>query len=224
MSLLALVILSSCTPDQVNPQNGATLQGKRTAPESAESLSPSSPYHIALLPLCGSLDSTNLVTSGGVTNVNYCGFTPCTGPTPEWGMASYMYGETPTGDNGFELNIEMAPNWYVKRGFVKLGAAADFTLQNGIPQIDATWSVKDVTPINTCHWQFDMDNMPQDFFVACKLEIGMLDFFNGWDNLSETEVWIFNSGFAGANPSPSAFLNPYSAIPCSNSAVRDGIN
>lgn len=211
LAMLVTAALWSCSPDNVSPNEGTT------ASNGSPTLAGDGVAHPTVPNVCGDSVSFNLVDEGGNASINYCGAFPCDSANPiPWGTVTCF-----NTDSALYFNIEMAFGWYIELNNSFIGLAEDMNMVNGIPQPEAGWTTRTVSPAVNSYQigiPFGDLNLTDCAMIASRFSVVKLDFFGGTDQQSRRNLWLHNTMWndpneAWANTS-SMMVYPYCGLAC----------
>ena len=183
-ALSLICFLWSCQADQVEPGTNENSTVKSVSDGHA---------HPVLDPECSPRIAYPLMDLGGGLNVNYFGpFGNPTNPPTPWGTVTLV-----NNDEYLALEIDLAYGWYVDWTQTFIGNDSSMSISNGIPVVDNSWISDDVDPmLNTAETWIPLSSLSSsNLDWSMRLSIVRMDFFQGVDMSSRTELWAFNSGW-----------------------------
>lgn len=190
-ALALVVVLSSCSSDQVDPAGSGSMQ--RDTPVLAGQAE--NQPDVALE--CSDRVVYPLVDGGGGSNVNYHGTSGGSASNPvDWGIATLV-----NTDQELVVEIDLASGWYVEHTEIFTGMESEIVIQNGIPQVGETWLVADVNPlVNATQLRVGLPLSPGECFnPVIGLSVVQYDYALGIDENSRTQLWLKNPSWD--NPS-----------------------
>ena len=223
LMLATAMVLFSCKPESVNPNSSASNNDTPTLAGAAGDVHPN------LDPECSNRVPFVLAKAGGGMDVDWSEFgTPPPG-TP-WGSGEMFNGMDENGIEQLAINFTAAFSWSILSCDYLLDEPSNIQIdQNtGLPMLTSVnaWNNKQLTAGGVNAWQlrYDLTNAPACYNVAVRLTIGKLDFFNGINQNSITEIWIFDPNWAAAQSAgnaetASAYLTNWCTAPCGSPAV-----
>lgn len=189
IAVVFLLSLWSCTADSVEP-------GVTSSDNSANLVSNGHP-HPVISPECSPRVVCPLMDESGGLDVNYFGpFGTNTGNPDPWGAVTVV-----NSDSNLVMEIDLAYGWYLDVAETFIGQESLISLVNGIPTVDNTWEETNVTPlVNTTEIWTPIASLPSTCFdFAVRLSVVRMDFFQGIDPLSRTNLWVYNSAWNDPN-------------------------
>ena len=187
-ALSILCLLWSCQAEDVNPGQSEVSKVKTFA---------DSQSHQVIEPECSPRVAYPLMDLNGGTNVSYFGpFGNPTNPPTPWGSVTLV-----NSDEDLALEIDLAYGWYVDWVQTYIGDDSAMAITNGIPVVDNSWLVNDVDPmVNSTEIWVPLSSLQSaDVDWSMRLSIVRMDFFQGIDQGSRTEVWAYNSAWNDPN-------------------------
>lgn len=183
-ALVLVCFLWSCTPEHVTPNNSVSTTNN--SPSVVADVS----SHPAIEPECSPRIAFPLMDEAGGIDVNYFGplATPPSGSNP-WGAVTVV-----NSDEDLVMEIDMAFGWYVDAAEVFIGPESDINIASGLPVVESGWLQMDVNPlVNATEISIPIESISDDCFnFAMKLNVVQLDFFQGLDESSRTNLWVNN--------------------------------
>ncbi len=213
LACLGAIVLTSCQPEVVGPQSN---QDSPSSPD----LQANYNVHPELFPMCGEADYVKLMSEDGSLNVNYCGFLPCSGTTPEWGTVAIRHGMNENEELTFAVDAQLAFGWVITEVAINYGNSNNWALVNGMPDVNSNWEIEAVNPVvNSLQFR-----RPAQLFQGCnditvRFKVGQFSFFGGLDQSSERYLWIQNPEWNGSHTSNSLVITPYCVQDCNAPAA-----
>ncbi len=201
-AIALLFVMYGCTPDSVAP--GSSVQTEGDTPLLFGSGHP----HPVIEPACSPRVVYSLIDESGGMDVNYFGpFGNNTGTPVPWGAVTVV-----NSDSDLVMELDLAYGWYVEKAETFMGLGSGVGLQNGIPSVDTTWIRTDVSPlVNATEIWTPISDLPATCFDFCmRICVVRMDFFQGIDQASRTNLWIYNSEWN--NPASPALNSPCFAM------------
>ncbi len=218
LMLATAMVLFSCKPESVNPNSNASAEETPTLAGAAGDVHPN------LDPECSTRIPYVLAKAGGGMDVDWSEFGAPPAGTP-WGGGEMFNGIDENGAEALAMNFTLAFGWSILSCDYLLDAPSDIMIdQNtGLPVLTNVneWNNTQLPTGGVNAWQlrWDLTNAPSCYNVAVRLTIGKLDFFQGVNQNSITEIWVFDPAWATAQASgtaetQSAYLTNWCTVPC----------
>ncbi|WP_456438593.1 HYR domain-containing protein [Psychroserpens sp.] len=159
-----------------------------------------------------------LARSNGGTEIDYCGFFPCSGPQPNWGDITIMQ-DTNDLTISIQMNSTIGAEWYVENLRYYLAPDANFnTNANGTPIEDVNWTTIIPPSIPASYTiTISLIDVPTDACYALGIVVGAVqkNFLGNPNAASRRDLYAFSP----TSTNQSVFLPDYCAVPCGTSST-----
>ncbi|EDP69838.1 CHU large protein; uncharacterized [Flavobacteriales bacterium ALC-1] len=154
-----------------------------------------------------------LANNNGGTEINYCGFFPCSGPQPNWGDVTIMQ-DTNNLTISIQMNTTTGALWYVENVRYYLATDSNFNINsNGTPIEDSNWTTN-TPPTTPASYTITIPlvDVPSDACYTLGIIVSGVqkNFLGGIDSASRRDLYAFSP----TSTNQSVFLPNYCAAPC----------
>ena len=197
-ALLVALVAFSCEKEIVAPESADAprIANNSTTPE-----------------ICSPIGALALSDLQGNTDIQYCGFLPCTGSEGPWADV-----EIYNTDTDIIVDITMSFGWFIRDVSYTTGSA---NLNGNVPSVGPGWTVETLA-VNSGAYSITIPigNLSGCVDLALGLTAYKQSFFGGEDANSVTELWATSSPASSTSP----FVAEYCIETCGpvETVVTDG--